>query len=278
MKQTTFDIIDQAMGFNVEIQDDNLNLQASKGNLLRMSREMDRIATILNSVTDKNAKEYGTVLQIQGLEAYSDEDSKVQLQNKLKEQYKSLETDISRKMLYMYNCGLADLNRKFNFTHFTDTVDKSAIMFNYYTVENLSTSFTNMLQSLSELGNSDLSYEDLREKFMNDNELDLLFTGTEISDEDYVTINPPQPRYQSTKDAELDKEHLNGMGKLLNSIATDDVMQKLAHAKYNYSARLLENRNDAIKSSHFISQMLMAIKNATLLLKNYNVATLNELQ
>lgn len=278
MKQTTIDIIDRAMEFNTEIQEDNLNLQTQCGEMLRMCREMDRIATVNAKVTDQNAAELGKMCEVTSLESYSAAEKKTQLQSCLKNQYKSIEADLAREMQYMINCSLADLNRPFDFLHFSEVTKKDAILFNYYTVESMSTCFSQMLQSLGYLGNQNVSYEEFKKRFMVENDLNLLLTGTTISDEDYVTIDIPQPRYQSTESAELDKEHLNAMGKLLNSIASEGLMKQLASAKYNFNSRLSTNRIDTIKTAHFFAQMIMAIKNSILLMKNYNTAALNELQ
>ena len=251
MKQSTIDMIDDAMAFNVEVQEDNLNLQEMKQHLLQMSHD-------LNMSLDP-AMEAMKVYQ-----EYMDPNC--------------LRKRISMELLSMIDSSIVDLDKTINYPHFVEVEDNSAIMYNIHTIENMKTSIREMLNSISNLGNSGITYTTMKNKFIEDNEMNLLLTGTRISDEDYVEMNIPQPKYQSTEEAGMTKDNLNNCGKLLNTIIDQELLQKLSKTKYEISAKMALAPDDAVKSAHFIAQMIMATKNAILLMKNYHNATLNELQ
>ena len=126
MKQSTLAIIDDAMEFNVEVQEDNLHLQEMKNHLLQLDRE------------DKD--------------------------NQTRSSFESVETNstavnnqISLEVLGMIDSGIADLDKQINYPHFLEVRDKSAIMYNYSTIWNMATCFREMLGSLAQLGSMYLS-------------------------------------------------------------------------------------------------------------------------
>ena len=247
MKQSTLDMIENAMEFNVAVQEDNLHLQERKNRLLALNRELGDLqvrssfeAIDPNLLSQKNA--------------------------------------IGLEVLDMLECSIVDLDKQVSYPHFMTVEDKSAIMYNYSTIWNMMTCFREMLGSLAQLGNQNISYEELKEQFLASNEMNLMLTNTQISDSDYISMNVPHPKVQSTISADMNKEHLNDAGKFLNSMIDSDILSQLANTKYEITAKLESNREDAIKSAHFIAQMIMAIKNSILLMKNYHAATLNELQ
>lgn len=246
MKQTTIDMLDSAMALNVEIQEDNLNLQEMKQHLLQMNQELNN-TDIRKSF--ENIDINTTAIQNQ----------------------------ISLELLSMIDGSVADLNKQYRYAHFAEIPDKSAIMYNAGTIWNMCTCFRSMLSSLGKIGNEDLSYKEMRQKFINENEIDIMITNTNISDEDYVEVNLAQPKYQSLYDADMSKDNLNAASKALNNVVTHDIIANLTNTKYRVSSKLSEDKVDAIKTAHFIAQVTMAIKNALLLMKNYHNATLNEL-
>ena len=246
MKQTTIDMLDSAMALNVEIQEDNLNLQEMKQHLLQLCRQ-EEILTTRSSFES------------------------------ISENPDNIKNHISMELLSMIDSGIADLDKKYNYPHFTEVQDQETVTYNAGTIWNMCTCFRSMLSSLGNLGKQDLSYEEFRQAFLDNNQINLLLTRMSISDEDYVEANIPQPKKQSLTDADMSKDNLNASGKALNSIVTDEILKNLAETKYEISAKMEKNQVDAIKSAHFVSQVTMAIKNAILLMKNYHEAALNEL-
>lgn len=247
MKQSTLNMIEQAMEFNVAVQEDNLHLQERKNHILALIREIN---------------------DLQVRSSFESIDPCYQSQKKA----------IGLEVLDMIECSIVDLDKQVSYPHFLQVEDKDAIMYNYSTIWNMMTCFREMLGSLAQLSHQNLSYEQLREQFISGNEMNLMLTNTHISDADYVSMNVPQPKVQSAATAEMDKDHLNDASKFLNSMINHDVLTKLADVKYEISAKMASDPEDAIRSAHFISQMIMAIKNSILLMKNYHAATLNELQ
>lgn len=254
MKQSTLDLIDDAMAFNIEVQEDNLNLQEMKYHLLQMS-------TKLNGYSENTLNP--ALFVTKSYEEYTNPNS--------------LRKQISMELLNMIDSSIVDLDKKINYPHFLTLDEQSAIMYNVNTIENIRESLREMLTSIGELGNEGITYVAMKNKFIEDNELNLILTGTHISDEDYVEMNIPQPRMQSTTTAGMDKNSLNNSSKLLNSIVDQDILKALGKTKYEISAKMAIAPDDAIKSAHFIAQVVMAIKNAAFLMKNYYNATLNEL-
>ena len=246
MKQSTIDIIDAAMAFNVSVQEDNLNLQEIKYDLLQMSRNLDAL---------KSKSSFESV-----------EFNEQAILNK-----------ISMELLSMIDSSIVDLDKKMNYPHFLDIDNALSIMYNAGTIVNIVSCLRSMLTNLVKLGNETISYEELRDRFLKENELDIVLTNTHISDEDYVEMNIPQPKLQSIIDANMDKDKLNTCSKILNSVVDSNTLKELNKVKYELSSKFATNRTDAIKSAHFIAQVTMAIKNAILLMQNYHNATLNEL-
>ena len=234
------------MALNVEIQEDNLNLQEMKQHLLQLCRQEEILTTrsSFESISENpdNIKNY-----------------------------------ISMELLSMIDGSIADLDKKYDYPHFTKIQDQETILYNAGTIWNMCTCFRSMLHSIGDLGKQSLGYETLRQTFIDNNQVNLLLTSTNISNEDYVEINIPQPKKQSLTDADMSKDNLNASGKALNSIVTDEILKNLAETKYAISVMMDTNQSDAIKSAHFIAQITMAIKNAILLMKNYHDAALNEL-
>jgi len=246
MKQSTLDILDAAMEFNVAVQEDHLNLQEMKYHLLQFNQSIDTLKT-------KSSYESVDV------------------------NFNAMMNKISMELLSMIDGSIADLDKQINYPHFLEVEDKTAIMYHHDTIWNMATCFREMLASIAHYGCSDINYKELKNKFMEENEMNMLLTNTMISDEDYVEMNIPQPKMQCTSDAGMTKDGLNECGKMLNCIVCQDILKELAATKYEVSAKMTSDREDAIKSAHFIAQIVMAIKNGIMLLQNYHNATLNEL-
>ena len=91
-------------------------------------------------------------------------------------------------------------------------------------------------------------------------------------------MNIPCPKNQSIEDAELTTDKVNEMNAMLNRIVSSENLKDLTAIKYSISNRLSkEDKTDAIKSIHFISQIVMAIKNSIITMQNYQKAFINEL-
>ena len=177
----------------------------------------------------------------------------------------------------MIDSSITDLNKQYRYAHFVEVPKKQAVMYNAGAIWNMCTCFRSMLTSLGKIGNEDLSYKEIRQKFIDENEIDIMITNMHISNEDYVEVNLAQPKYQSLHEADMSKDNLNAASKALNNVVTSDIISTLANTKYEVSSKLSKDKIDAIKTAHFIAQVTMAIKNALLLMKNYHNAAINEL-
>ena len=298
MKDSTVTLLNDAMEFNTEVQEDNLNLQEQCDHLcdyaqdlqgyIQLSKDIKRIEGTKNAIAvcDRCVEQlnhssivYDTVKQ--SLEEYSslgELERPTYLYNKLNTFNKTSIDYIAKSLLNMLECSITDLDKKVTYPKVNGIKDTTAVVYNYHTVDNMTTTLSEMLTSICKLGCENLTYTQLRKKFADINDMNIAITNTYISSHDYTVINIPCPKNQSVKDAELTADRINEMNTMLNKVVSSENLKDLTKIKYSISNRLSkEDKIDAIKSIHFISQIVMAIKNSVITLQNYHKAFINEL-
>ena len=74
----------------------------------------------------------------------------------------------------MLECSIADLNNKKQYKTLDEIPDSKTVVYNYHAIDNLTTTYNEILTSICKLGCEDLSYQQLHDKFMEDNELSMV--------------------------------------------------------------------------------------------------------
>lgn len=298
MKDSTINLLNNAMEFNTEVQEDNLNLQEQCDYLcnyvqelqsyIQLSKDIKRIEGTKNatSICDRcvdqlnNSTIVNDVVK-QSLEQYSSLETlerPTYLYNKLNTYNKSSIDYIAKSLLNMLECSIADLDKKVSYPKVCNLTNKETVVYNYNAIDNITTTLSEMLSSICKLGCENLTYTQLRKKFADINDMNIAITNTYISTHDYTVMNIPCPKNQSIEDAELTTDKVNEMNAMLNRIVSSENLKDLTAIKYSISNRLSkEDKTDAIKSIHFISQIVMAIKNSIITIQNYQKAFINEL-
>lgn len=298
MKDSTVTLLNNAMEFNVEVQEDNLNLQEQCSKLcdyafnlqkyIQLSKDIKRIEGTKDatSICDRcfdQLKDYSFTDEavLKSLEGYSSMEALERptfFYNKLSTFNKAGIDYLSQSLLNMLECSISDLDKKATYPTVKGLKDITAVMYNYHAVDNLTTTLSEMLTSICKLGCENLTYAQLKQKFMDINYVNIGITNTYIGPYDYTEIGLPCPKNQSVKDAELSESKVNEMSSMINKIVSSENLKDLTKVKYSISNRLAkEDKTDAIKSIHFISQIIMSIKNSVITLQNYHKALFNEL-
>ena len=298
MKDSTITLLNDAMEFNTEVQEDNLNLQEQCNQLcdyafnlqkyIQLSNDIKRIegtkdATAICDRCFNQLKDYSFTDEavLKSLENYSSMEELERptfFYNKLNTFNRNSIDYISKSLLNMIECSIADLDKKVTYPIVKELKDITTVVYNYHAIDNLTTTLSEMLTSICKLGCENLTYTQLKQKFSDINYVNIGITNTYINQNDYTEIGLPCPKNQSTKDAELTPSTVNEMSRLINTIVSSENLKDLAKIKYSISNRLSkEDKVDAIKSIHFISQIVMAIKNSVITLQNYHKVFFNEL-
>lgn len=297
MKQSTIEILDNAMSFNTEVQEDQLNLQeqcdalcstASKlQDFIKLGHEVKEIEGNPNAASFCDAcfeelKEsnpdnpiIGNMSEFSSLEEL---ERPTYFYHQIDSYNKATLNYISHTLLNMLECSIADLDSKIKYVDIKKLNDVKAVMYNYHAVDNITTTLSEILNSICKTGCENLTYKQLRKKFTDMNDINLAVLNTYISSHDYTAIKLPCPKNQTIKEAELTADRVNEMSKMVNTIVSDENLKDLTSIKYSISKRLSnEDKIDAIKAIHFISQIVMAVKNSVITLQNYHKAFINEL-
>ena len=299
MKQSTIDLLNQAMHFNTEVQEDQLHLQEQCSDLLHSARELKRYSSLEGYIkkiegTRKaisfcddcaiNLKESCLTDDIlrQSIETYAtlnDDDRPTYLVNQIHVVNTKTSDYLNRELLNMLECSIADLNNRKQYKTLDEIPDSKTVVYNYHAVDNLTTTYNEILTSICKLGCEDLSYQQLHDKFMEDNELSMVLGHVEIHEHDYTSIDLPSPTYQSNESAEIEVNQINEMSDRVNHVVLNQHLKDLSSIKYGISKRIQKyGYEDAVKSIHFISQIVMAIKNSVLTMQNYHAAYFNEIK
>ena len=296
MKDSTVTLLNDAMEFNTEVQEDNLNLQELCDKLCNRAEKYQNHVEICNhvksietseeaaSVCDEyvvwfreNEPEDTITNSLENYDSLSDVEKPTHLYTYVNKANKADNEFFSDALTAMLNSSITDLNKKVEFPKVVDLKDIATIMYNYHAIDNLTTTLSEMLNSICKLGCENLSYQQLRKKFSDINKINIAITNTYINTHDYTVMSIPCPKSQTIKDAELTVDRINEMNHMLNNVVSSENLKDLTTIKYNITKRLNSGKYDAIKSIHFISQVIMAIKNSTLTLQNYQKAFINEL-
>lgn len=296
MKTSTTKLLNDAMEFNTEVQEDNLNLQELCDSLCNTAEKYKNHVEICNHIksieTDKDAPaicdEYvawfrenepsdSITLGLEQYDSLKPEEKATNLYTRIKVSNDSENNYFSNALLKMIDSSITDLNKKVTYPKVTNIKDIKTVMYNYHAVDNLSTTLSEMLNSICKIGLENLTYQQLRKKFSDLNDLNIAITNTYINTHDYTVMSIPCPKNQTIQNAELTVDKINEMSSMVNHIVSSENMDSLTNIKYSISKRLNTSKLDAIKSIHFISQIVMSIKNSILTLQNYQKALINEL-
>lgn len=298
MKSSTVDILNETMRFNTNIQEDQLNLQVvcDKLNLkmqklqLNCSIEKD----IKESINDRNAiticNEYASLLSgsdfiesdikasIEGYSRLQGTKRPSYLKNQLSIENRNAILDTIKELNDMLDASIKDLDNKTSYCTLDHFSTNKAIIYNYHTVDDMTYRLQSILNSICSLGVECLKYDDLKKRFLEDNDLHIALLNVIIGSHDYITMNIPTPTYQSVEKAELSEDGANEISSLVNSIVSSENLNALNTIKNSISERMQQDdKCDTVKSIHFISQVVMAVKNSILTVQNYHHALINEL-
>ena len=283
LKESTEEILDAAMEFNTEVQADHLSMQNTCAELLRLCKEQNDIACVYRNINPTTCDSCAEIyLELPGMEGYAltqDVEARMsQLRVVLANKHVSMQRQIAQEVYAMLNGAISDLDKTEVYPRFHDIFNdqKDTLWLDYHAWENMSTTLKELLTSIAKIGSESLTYTDLKNKFLETNELNCLLTDLIITDDDYVTMNVKSPSVQKLVTSD---EEFNAIGPMLNSIADTQTLKDLASMKH----QLMEKVNsadpyDGIKMAHFAAQVVMAVKNSVLLLRQYFKACVNELE
>ena len=282
LKESTEEILDNAMEFNTEVQADHLSMQNTCAELLRLCKEQNDMACVYRNINPNTCDSCAEIyLELPGMEGYAltqDVEARMsQLRDVLANKHASVQRQIAQEVYAMLNGAIADLDKTEVYPRFHDifTDEKETLCMDYHAWENTATTLKELLVSIAKVGSEAVSYMDLKNKFLQNSELNCLLTDLVITDDDYITMNVKGPSVQKFTTSD---EEFNAIGPMLNNIADAQILKDLADMKH----RLMERVNsvdsyDGIKMAHFAAQVIMAVKNSVLLTRQYFKACVNEL-
>lgn len=281
--------IENALEFNTEVQADHLSMQNTRDELLRLVKEQKTLATLISQVDQKFCNDYADqYLEYPGMESFNllqDDEKADRLKAVLRTRFDNNNIRIGREVNSMLEGSIADLNKTVTYPRIHPTTDKEKreegyisnrplFSYDYHAIENIATTLKEMLVSITDLASQGLSYQELKQQFVEKNELNMLLSNMVISDEDYVTMSIPSPKIQYIS---ISDKELNHIGPMINQITDSSVMDSVRDTKYNLVAMLSGNDPaDAIKAAHLSAQIIMAIKNSVLLLREYHKVFIND--
>ena len=281
--------IENALEFNTEVQADHLSMQNTRDELLRLVKEQKTLSTLISQVDQKFCNDYADqYLEYPGMESFNllqDDEKADRLKAVLRTRFDNNSIRIGREVNSMLEGSVADLNKTVTYPRIHPVTDKEKraegymanrplFSYDYHAIENIATTLKEMLISITNLASQGLTYQELKQQFMEKNELNMLLSNMVISDEDYVTMNIPSPKIQYIT---ISDEELNNIGPMINQITDRSVMDSVRDTKYNLVAMLSGNNPaDAIKAAHLSAQIIMAIKNSVLLLREYHKVFIND--
>ena len=282
LKDTTEEILDEAMEFNTEVQADHLSMQNTCAELIRLAKEQSDIACVYRNINDKTCDSCAELyLELPGMEGYELTQDVVtrmeQLRNVLSEKSSHIQRQIAQEAYAMLNGAIADLDKVeiYPRIHNVFTEPKIMLGMDYYAWENQATTLKELLTSIASLAGTCISYEDLKLKFFEKSELNCLLAKMMVTDDDYITMNIVNPKVDKFN---LTDEQYNSIGPMLNSIADEATLKSLADMKHQIMHKINSaDPVDGIKTAHFAAQVIMAVKNATILLRKYHKACTNEI-
>lgn len=294
MKQSTIDILNETMNFNTEVQEDQLNLQDQCQMLCHFTKELQCYIDLSKDIKEiegtkdatskcdkyvdslKNTSMKDVIKDYASLESL---ERPTYLYNQIKQSNKANIDRISNSLLNMLESSITDLNKKVNSKSVKKIDNIKTVTYNYNAIDNIATSLSEMLTNICKLGCENAGYKQLRSKFAEQSELNIVVLNTSINRYDYTSMQIPTPKFQSIEEAELSVGRINNISNILNNIVSSENIRDLNTIKYGIANRLLsDDKTDAIKSIHFISQIVMAIKNSIITLQNYHKALLNEIK
>jgi len=293
MKASTESLINKAMEHNTDIQMDNLSMLEMCNSLCKRARTLKAIKG-LESYIEKNkidkmaleflnaTTDFSNVLKIDATTFLnlSKEDQTALALNKIDEFESNEKYQITSTLFAMLEASTKDLDEIIEFDKVKKLKDSKLIVYSKEAIDNITASLKSIVQTISFEHSANHSYEGLANNLINKLDEPMSLVHTKISKEGFVTIDVPQPKYQSLKEASVTStKDIDDMNATLNSLTYHEMNKRIYNLKMSMSSRVngAKDLEDTIKYAHLISQLLMSVKNSIKLMQNYHKASINEL-